>query len=410
MARTSVLRVTLSLWALLVLAGCELIAGIPDVRMEADNPGPSEASGCAAFCELAYSLCDEQFTIYQAQACASACALYSDEDRKCRENELKKLQASNPNERYLYCPRASLSGGGVCGGTPCANYCDAMSKVCADYVEDNLMYPDAEGNHAETCETKCGVIPNKEDSRLGAGESSFDIIADHEGDTIQCRLVHLTLATQDDDFASEHCAHAYISPQPMNGGTRAPWCGGPDKPDAMQTCQDYCSVNLAACKDENQVYDNVAQCRAACKAFAPGDLAVNAPGNNVVCRKYHSYNAATYPPPTSAATHCPHAGPGGADVCGDDCESLCLLLEVGCAAEYEEEYDGSPNQCQAACDEARKADPQYKDGANYSVVKAKRGDAFACRLYNATLATSMSNDAAALCAVAVGKADCQFPD
>jgi len=279
-----------------------------------------------------------------------------------------------------------------------------MSKACAVPVAMNLTSPAADGSHAEHCDSKCAVIPEKADTRLSAGESSFDIDVDHEGDTIECRLVHLTLATQNEGFAAEHCAHAYISPQPMNG-MRPPWCGGPEIPDAMQTCEDYCNVNLAACKGEYAVYDNFAQCRDACKAFEPGDLVIATPGNNVVCRKYHSYNAATYPGPE---THCAHSGPGGAGVCGDDCESLCQLLASGCASEYAEEYGGVASSCEKACDTARKADPTYKNG--YSIPNVKRGDAFACRLYNATLAVGRSSDAAELCAVAIGKEDCQFPE
>jgi hypothetical protein len=374
--------------------------------MEAENPAPS-GGGCESFCELANSLCKDRFAIYHGnQDCPTACALYTAEERECRRGELKKLQDSSPNEAYLYCPRASLSGGnGVCGGSPCKNYCKTMSIVCADYPEDSVNYPDAEGKNAEECEAKCSVIPDQEKLPQGADDSTFDINADHEGDTIQCRLVHLTLATQSKAFASDHCAHAYISPQPMSG--RTPWCGAPLETDGVPTCEDYCAVNLAACKDEHKVYDNPAQCRAACRAFEPGNLSENSQEPTLACRKYHSYNAAVYADPEK---HCPHAGPGGADVCGDDCESLCLLLENGCPAEFEAEYDGSANSCQRACDTARKADPKYKGGASYSIASAKRGDPFACRLYSATVATAMSNDAADVCAVAVGKAACPFPE
>jgi hypothetical protein len=402
-------RVALTLCCLFVLASCQKIAGIPDTRLppNGEGDGGAKPGACASFCELALELCTEEFTIYQSPAvCETACALYSDEDRKCREDELKDLQAANSeNERYLYCPRASIGGGGKCGGSLCKNYCNAMAVACSDYVEDNVVYPDADGTHGESCEAKCAVIPDKEKARLGAGASTFDIDADHEGDTIQCRLVHLTLATEE-VFAQEHCPHAYISPQPMNGN-RPPWCGGPEVPDARQTCEDYCTVNLAACQDEFKVYDDLAQCRKACEAFEPGDLAVNK-GNNTACRKLHSYNAAVYANPRA---HCPHAGPGGAGVCGDDCESLCQLLEQACPAEYDSEYGGSASTCRSECDSARKADPNYKDnGADYSIANAKRGHAFACRLYNATLAGPMSNDAADLCAVAVGKKECQLDE
>lgn len=404
------LRAALTLTWFFVLAGCELLAGIPDVRMEAPAPGPGNDGDCASFCRKARDLCDEEFTVYQTEACATACRLYSAEERKCREQALADLEGSHENERYLYCARASLGGGsgqGACGSA-CKNYCDTMSKVCADHPEELVTYPNAQGMNGEDCEAKCSVIPNKETSnRGGPGGSTFDIAADHEGDTIQCRLVHLTLATVSERSASDHCAHAFISPKPMNNGAMPPWCGGPKVPDPAQTCADYCAVNEKTCTGEHKVYDNAAQCRAACKAFEAGDLAVEIPpGNNIVCRKYHSYNAAVYSAPDM---HCPHAGPGGAGVCGDDCESLCQLLEQGCASEYQEKYAGSGSRCRTECDAARKADPMYKDSP-YSVTNAKRGHPFSCRLYNATVAIGMSNDAADLCAVAIGDEDCQFPE
>jgi hypothetical protein len=404
------LRVALTFLWLFVLASCEAIAGIPDVRMEpsksTDDGGPSAAGGCKEFCELAYSLCDEEFTIYQPMACATACPLYSEEERKCREDELKQLQNSGKNERYLYCPRASLGGGnGACGGTPCQNYCRTMSKVCSEHAEGMVTYPDADGMNAEACEAKCAVIPDKEDAILGAGDSTFDVMADHEGDTIQCRLVHLTLATQSEKFATEHCEHAFISPQPMGG--RTPWCGAPLANNGEPTCDDYCAINLAACTDDFEVYDDLAQCRAVCKSFEPGTLAMNAQENTLACRKYHSYNAAVYANPKQ---HCPHSGPGGAVTCGDDCESMCKLLETGCPSEYEEEYDGSSNNCEQACDTARKADPMYMGGASYSIKNAKLGHAFACRLYHATIAATLSNDDALECGIAIGKQACPFPE
>jgi hypothetical protein len=160
--------------------------------------------------------------------------------------------------------------------------------------------------------------------------------------------------------------------------------------------------------DNHKVYDDGAQCRAACGAMVKGDLSVYASTNDVACRKYHSYNAAVFATPE---VHCPHAGPGGADVCGDDCESLCRLVEKGCPDEYKAEYNDSANSCAMACDTARKADPAYKgDGMSYSVANAKRGDAFSCRLYSAAQSVSLRNDASDVCAVAVGKAPCPFPE
>jgi hypothetical protein len=403
MTRTAPLRWRLALscsWIAL-LASCEWIAGIPE-RTQINDP-------CTDFCARTTRLCTAEFTIYKPEECPAVCALYSTEDRQCRLDELKKLEKSGEDEANLYCANASLSGGkGVCGGSGCKNYCETMSKVCADHVEPTVSLPEADGTNAEECERKCAVIPDRESLSRGTNESTFDVKRDHEGDTLQCRFVHLSLAAQGEELAKDHCTHAFVNPQPMNG-VAPPWCGSP-KTDGVPTCEDYCHVNTSACVDDLKVYDNEMQCLNVCKSAALplGKLDMTAGSNSIACRKNHSYNAAVYN--GLGGTHCPHSGPGGAGVCGNDCESLCLLVAKSCPDEYESEYKGSTERCQKACDDAAKADPKYNKGMNYSVANAKRGDAFACRLYHAALASSFANDAQAECSVAVGTAACPFPE
>lgn len=397
MTRMSTLRVALCLFGAVLITSCEWIAGIPE-RTQVTEP-------CDAFCDLAGKLCKGSFAIYKPNECAAVCALYSSEDRQCRFDELKKLERSGENEASLYCANASLVGGdGVCGGSACKTYCSAMSKVCLDHQESVVNYPEADGSNAEECETKCAVIPDLTFLPQDRGESTFDVVRDHEGDTLQCRFVHLSLAAQDEVLADDHCLHAYVNPQPMME-SKPPWCGSP-KTDGVPRCEDYCHVVTAACVDDLKVYDDEKQCLNACKALPLGKLDVTGGVNSIACRKYHSYNAATYD--GKASQHCPHAGPGGQPACGDDCESMCLLVAKACPDEYESEYNGSAQSCQRSCDEARKADPKYSSGS-YSVAQAKQGDAFACRLYHAALANSFTNDAQAECAVAVGTVKCPFP-
>lgn len=396
MTRMSTLRLVL---AIALLSSCEMIADIPE-RSLVSEP-------CDQFCELAGKLCTGTYSIYKPAECNAVCALYSKEDRQCRLDELKKLERSGEDEASLYCANASLSGGdGVCGGSSCKVYCNAVSKVCADFAESTVHYPDADGSNAQECETKCAIVPDRTRLPHDRGESTFDVVRDHEGDTLQCRFVHLSLAAQSVDLADDHCLHAYVNPQPMGmGKNEPPWCGSP-KTDGVPRCEDYCEVNIAACVDDQKVYDNKNQCLNACKALPLGKLDTSGGTNSVACRKYHSYNAGVYD--GKADVHCKHAGPGGAGVCGDDCESLCLLVAKACPDEYESEFGGAAQRCQKSCDDARKADPKYGDG--FSVANAKQGNAFACRLYHATLASSFANDAQSECAVAIGKAKCPFPE
>ena len=51
-------------------------------------------------------------------------------------------------------------------------------------------------------------------------------------------------------------------------------------------------------------------------------------GNTLSCRIKHAGLAAGSP--TNATTHCPHAGPTGAGVCGTLCENYCYLASKNC--------------------------------------------------------------------------------
>jgi hypothetical protein len=154
------------------------------------------------------------------------------------------------------------------------------------------------------------------------------------------------------------------------------------------------------------VYESKSECIAACEAFPKGSMADDASQNTLACRIIHAYNAAVYPAPE---THCPHAGPGGAGVCGDDCPSYCALLKQGCPDQFESEHAGSAEACERACVADRDADGGDK-GASYSIAKAKSGDPIACRLYHAVkAAAAMGNDTQEVCQVATGLSKCPFP-
>jgi len=74
-------------------------------------------------------------------------------------------------------------------------------------------------------------------------------------------------------------------------------------------------------------YASLAACNAYCTTQAAwtagtsGDMS----GNTVGCRLYHATAAASDP-----ATHCPHAGPTGGNVCGSWCENYCQLMAKNC--------------------------------------------------------------------------------
>jgi len=82
-----------------------------------------------------------------------------------------------------HCPHAGPTGGAVCGSF-CENYCDLMARNCTG---SNVVYDPA------TCMTKCMTIPTN-------GHAN-----DMSGNTIQCRIYHLSAAHAD---PVTHCPHA----------------------------------------------------------------------------------------------------------------------------------------------------------------------------------------------------------
>jgi len=154
----------------------------------------------------------------------------------------------------------------------------------------------------------------------------------------------------------------------------------PDGPPAVElTCAAYCTEIAADCTGDNAQYkagDN--SCAESCKAFPTG-TAADTSGNTLGCRLYHAKNAMTTGMP---ATHCPHAGPGGAGAngaatCGDACAGFCQLVFSACqgaANPY-----ASMDECTTACGGF--------DKARASSATATSGDDYACRLYHATQAS-----------------------
>ncbi|MGZ3430069.1 MAG: hypothetical protein ACXVCV_25635 [Polyangia bacterium] len=93
----------------------------------------------------------------------------------------------------LHCPHAGPTGGNVCGSW-CDNYCQLMAKNCTGA---NAVYATAD------CMTKCMTIPT-------TGQTN-----DATGNTVQCRIFHLSLAASD---PATHCGHARTVTDAMFSG------------------------------------------------------------------------------------------------------------------------------------------------------------------------------------------------
>jgi hypothetical protein len=173
------------------------------------------------------------------------------------------------------------SGPGIdASALDCNYYCDSIIAAC---TATNNQYLDK-----ATCVAMCANIPND----AGAGAQS--------GDSLACRMYHLSVAATSSANAATHCPHA----GPYGFGV----CGS--------LCNDFCEQDFAAagpCKGTN--YPGLDACHTYCNGAAGGDAAAGAPGNSatspsMACREYHLENAYGV-----AASHCPHAGEDGGGIC-----------------------------------------------------------------------------------------------
>ena len=259
-----------------------------------------------------------------------------------------------------------------------------MDKVCVG--EGNRSAAEVDG-----CVTKCEALRDRETSLQGmsADASRLSVDTDHEGDTLQCRLVHLAIASGP-GAAEAHCWHAAIAPRPGPGMAPNPCATG--KSETEPHCEDYCQIVMKACTATNKVYENDAQCLAVCKQLTPGTASDLMGVDSVGCRKTHSYNALTI----DQIPHCQHAGPGGAGICGTDCPAYCKLLKAGCDASFKDAFGAGTDavsKCESTCN------AQHGETLSYSVTTAaaKGANPIACRLLYTARALEHPDQQAVLC-------------
>ncbi|WP_437745287.1 hypothetical protein WMF39_09865 [Sorangium sp. So ce1504] len=353
--------------------GCQAIAGIEDRTFD---PGSTETGGgqapvseqCASYCADVMANCTGEHQVYATLAtCQGVCALLPEGDPlepvdntvACRARQAELAGATG--EVGVHCPAAGPGGGGECGSN-CESYCALRAAACTLEVATE-----------EECVAMCAGLKDVD---------NFDVIENHDGDTLQCRLVHVSSATVDPE---EHCPHASLTPvQP---------CGDPEGTEP--SCEDFCQVVMTSCTGDLAVYESRAQCLAVCAALPPG-ATEDRTENTVGCRKYHAYSAMLAP-----TTHCPHAGPGGDGHCGveepgsgttGNCVSYCTLFEAACKEALGEAYDGWGAACQDECSTMTGA----AHDSHYSVASAEGGDTVSCRLLHVSRAFENPDECLAL--------------
>lgn len=118
-----------------------------------------------------------------------------------------------------------------------------------------------------------------------------------------------------------------------------------------------------------------------CAAIPQNGKDMDASGNTMQCRVYHTGAAAS-----GADLHCPHAGPSGGGACGSLCESFCSIATAVCPTEWPQE-----NDCMTACMGWTAA------GMNYNAADYTAGNTTECRLYHLSVAASDAASATMHC-------------
>jgi hypothetical protein len=172
-------------------------------------------------------------------------------------------------------------GGGIvvdASALDCNYYCTSIMAACTG---TNQQYLDQ-----ATCVSMCSAgIPND----AGAGATS--------GDSLACRMYHLSVAATSTANAATHCPHA----GPFGFGQ----CGS--------ICQDFCQQFFTSnCSNDTLAYATRDACNTYC-ATAPGsDASAGDPGQAasspaMACKEYHLENAIKTGG-DGGGGHCGHAG------------------------------------------------------------------------------------------------------
>jgi hypothetical protein len=92
------------------------------------------------------------------------------------------------------CPQSGPTGSGICGSS-CEAYCVLMQQTCPVEFGDPATF----NNNLASCISMCASIP----------VSSVGFSANQQsGNTIACRLYHVSAASATADAPAMHCPHA----------------------------------------------------------------------------------------------------------------------------------------------------------------------------------------------------------
>jgi hypothetical protein len=166
------------------------------------------------------------------------------------------------------------------------------------------------------------------------------------------------------------------------GGSGGGSGGGGGSTDAGLNCTAYCTAIMANCTGPNAQFSMMDRCMNACTTYPAGMLA-DTTGNTLGCRIYHAGAAHMDP-----VTHCVHAGPGGAGVCGANCDGYCQLTQAYCTTANQAFVYPDSATCKTHC-------MKFGTTVKFSVADdagTQDTNEVACLLYHAQEATTNPMD------------------
>ena len=161
----------------------------PDAPPAIDAPladAPALALDCASYCTAILGACTNERAQYESMAsCLGACehlpvgALGETTGNTlgCRIYHTEFAQ----QDPVTHCEHAGPGGGSMCGASTCDGFCTVAPIICPTQWQ------------AATCANRCGALTSVPPYSINS-----------TGDTLECRLYHLTAATVD---AATHCPH-----------------------------------------------------------------------------------------------------------------------------------------------------------------------------------------------------------
>ncbi len=167
------------------------------------DSGTAAAPSCAAYCTEVQANCTGNNQQYgSTDACNGICATFApgtaaDTSGATLGCHIYHGGAPAKSDPATHCPHAGPLGGGHCG-TDCENFCTEAVAVCGSQASP--PYTDK-----AACMTACGNFKGTDMVPYNAAATS--------GDSLACRMYHLSVASTGAAMAMTHCAHiAMTSP------------------------------------------------------------------------------------------------------------------------------------------------------------------------------------------------------